>query len=275
MKFLLLLFLSSIASAEICTFLPENDLSIPVTRKSEGLSEEAYHRVIDKFEKIYQPVLKKKKMKLVVNRLWENPRVNAGTLRKGAEVVINLYGGYPRHPFVTEDGYALVLCHELGHHIGGAPKKTRFKWPATEGQADYFATLKCLRKIFADEDNEAIVSRLSVPEPAEKECSLSFPSREKYTCLRSVMAGLSAGAVSSVIRHRPIPTLETPDLEKVDKTFEQHPYPQCRLDTYFQGAICEVNSDFISMLWEEKGTCHERNGHVRGLRPTCWHRPRE
>jgi Zn-dependent protease with chaperone function len=54
-----------------------------------------------------------------------------------------MFGGLARDPLVTKDGFSAVICHEIGHHIAGAPRKG-FSWASNEGQADYFATTKCL-----------------------------------------------------------------------------------------------------------------------------------
>src|SRR5688572_21732024 len=91
------------------SILPENNLAIPVHNKNEGLTEIQYNKVIDKVESVYRPIIEEMGIKLTVNRLWESPRVNAGATKKGKEWIINLYGGYARHPLVTEDGYALVI----------------------------------------------------------------------------------------------------------------------------------------------------------------------
>lgn len=132
--------------SSIASILPENSKVIPVSDKNAGLTEVQYEEVIFKAESFYRPILEKMGRKLTINRLWSDPRVNAGTTKKGNEIIINLYGGYPRHALATMDAYLLVICHELGHHLGGAPRKIFSSgergWPSTEGQADYFATLK-------------------------------------------------------------------------------------------------------------------------------------
>lgn len=89
-----------------------------------GLKEDHFHEVIDKFILRYEKILSAIGKALTLQRLWEDSRVNAGTLGNGIEVIIYLYGGFPRHPEITADGYALVLCHELGHHLGGLPEKS-------------------------------------------------------------------------------------------------------------------------------------------------------
>lgn len=270
----LILSLPSLAS-----ILPPNNLAIGISDKNEGLTEAQYYEVINKVEKVYAPIVKSMGKKLTIKRLWENPRVNAGTLRNGKEIIINLYGGYARHPYVTEDGYALVICHELGHHLGGSPQKTTQEgssiWPSTEGQADYFATLKCLRKVFRHDDNVEVMKPLTVSEEVRTKCSEPFKEEwEKAMCMRTTMAGIAIAHISSDIRQTEAPQIETPDSSVVEKTFEAHPLPQCRLDTYFQGSICEVSSyRSVSNSDETTGTCHSKKGHTLGTRPLCWFSP--
>ena len=60
-----------------------------------------------------------------------------------------------------------------------------------------------------------------------------------------------------------------------EKTYEDHPETQCRLDTYFAGALC--NKDYredVSQTEEVKGTCHASLGDRVGVRPACWFKAR-
>jgi hypothetical protein len=277
----LLIALNLLVQIAQASILPENSLAFPVSAKNEGLTESQYHQVIDKVEKVYRPIVEELGKKLTISRLWDDPRVNAGTLRSGREWILRMYGGYARHPLVTEDGYALVMCHELGHHLGGSPKKylggNEPRWPSTEGQADYFATLKCLRRIFRHENNKEIVAKLPVPTFVSEQCALPFPNDwERALCIRTAMAGISVANISATIRNTEFPRPETPDADVVGKTFEAHPKPQCRLDTYFQGSICEVSSiRSVSDTDEVAGTCHPKAGHTSGTRPLCWFKPEE
>lgn len=67
------------------------------------------------------------------------------------------------------------------------------------------------------------------------------------------------------------PQFETPDLTEVKVTNPNHPAPQCRLDTYFSGAVCNASADDdVSMNDEVTGTCHHNLGHKTGVRPACW-----
>lgn len=289
MKFLAFILLSSWFSinAMACSedgkggFLPENDLYIPVDTKSSffqsGLSEDQFNSVIEKVENIYSPVLSSMGSRLKIERLWENGEVNAAAYPSPRVANVLMFGGLARHPAITEDGFALVLCHEIGHHIGGAPKKVA-GWASNEGQADYFATLKCLRKVFVHEDNAAALKKMLIPLRVTISCTKQFKSRlDRQICARSAMAGMSVAKLfQSMRRLEKAPNFNKPDTTKVAETFDGHPAYQCRLDTFFQGALCDVdeNTD-VSQRNEVTGTCHPSLGDTVGLRPSCWMKHKE
>lgn len=280
MKNLLLFILSfQISRLFACDgFLPPNDLHISPLDKNEGLTELQYNEAIDRTEKIYAGIVKSHGSTLKIERLWESGTVNAGTYKdyKKNNWIINLYGGLARHQFMTKDAYTIVICHEIGHHIGGAPKKIinqKIHWSSTEGQADYWATLKCMRRIFKDDDNISVISDLIVPSIVSNECEKSFNSKKEYSlCIRLALAGHALSKISSTIRLTPFPEFETPDLTIVAQVFDKHPVPQCRLDSYFQGALCPLGQkENVSQVDDRKGTCHEQNGFQTGRRPPCWY----
>lgn len=262
------------------TFLPPNNLSFPLYQKNEGLSFEEYDHALSKVERVYRPIARQYGGRLIVNRLWESATVNAGTLRETGtnNWHVNMYGGFARHPRVTVDGLSLVLCHEIGHHIGGAPKKKNSEgipfWSSAEGQADYFATLKCLRKVFAHDDNVRAIGKIKVPSVVRRNCELSFKRpREAALCIRTSLAGLSVASVNAEGRRLATPQFEIADQSLVEETMEKHPHPQCRLETYFQGSLCRVSSMIpLSQANDVTGTCHLDKGHSIGIRPGCWYR---
>jgi hypothetical protein len=259
-------------------FLPDNDLYIPVGAKTTGgLTEAQFNAVIDKVETIYAPIVSNMGGKLKINRKWDDGTVNANATRLGGWIV-NMYGGLARHSTITEDGFALVLCHEIGHHLGGAPKVGMIlnKWASNEGQSDYFATLKCLRNTFKNDNNKSLVRKLNAPETLVKACNKAWKnSEDRAICVRNGMAGVSVAGLFAALRNKPEAQFDTPDTNVVKKTDDAHPAHQCRLDTYFAGALCEkdVNED-VSQKDEVKGTCHGSTGHKIGLRPLCWFKPK-
>lgn len=261
-------------------FLPENNLKISVDAKRvAGLNEEQFNAVIDKVETLYSPIVSGYGGNLVVERKWTDATVNAYAQQSGKTWKVSMFGGLARHETITEDGFALVVCHEIGHHIGGAPKKASMwssAWASNEGQSDYFATLKCLRKTWSTDNNEEIIREMTIPEALTASCSsTNFGSADYAICVRGGMAGLSVAKLFQSLRQSTVePKFDTPDTKVVAKTDDAHPATQCRLDTYLQGALCEVSSDEnVTASSEVTGTCHGSLGHTSGLRPLCWFKP--
>jgi hypothetical protein len=122
-------------------FVPENDLKISENAKRfGGMTEEQFNSVIESVETIYAPIISELGGTLKVVRNWSDSTVNAYAQRVGNEWRVSMFGGLARHDTITADGFALVVCHEIGHHIGGAPRKTSTwsnPWASNEGQADY------------------------------------------------------------------------------------------------------------------------------------------
>lgn len=270
--------------------VPENDLYIPSSMKSiNGITEEDFNKAIDEVEEIYAPIVAGMGGKLNIERNWNDGTVNAYASQSGRTWKVAMFGGLARHATITKDGFALVVCHEIGHHIGGAPKKGgsagggwwggnggASSWASNEGQADYFATLKCLRKAWMNDNNAAIVKSLDVPQLVTDMCKKNYKNNKVDTalCVRTSMAGKSVSDLFSALSRLPETKFETPDSSVVSKTNDNHPKAQCRLDTYYQGSLCDVNmNEDVSQSEEVQGTCHGSLGHKTGLRPLCWFKP--
>ncbi len=271
-------------------FVPENNLNLPVGHKSiNTISEDQFNALIDKVEAIYAPIVASKGAKLEISRKWTDGTVNAYASQSGKTWQIAMFGGLARHKTITEDGMSLVVCHELGHHLGGAPKKggsagggwwgggsSATSWASNEGQSDYFATLKCLRKAFLNDDNARIVAALKAPETLISACKLNYASdaAETNLCIRMGMAGKSVSDLFSDLARSGETKFDSPDAKVVSSTNDSHPAAQCRLDTYFQGALCDISfNEDVSDTDEVKGTCHPSLGSKIGTRPLCWFKP--
>jgi hypothetical protein len=256
-------------------FVEDNDLYIPAdSLQMGGLTQEQFNGVIEKIEAIYIPFASSLGGKLAVARKWDDGTVNANASRSGSTWKVNMYGGLARHETITEDGFALVLCHEIGHHLGGAPKVGMFlnKWASNEGQSDYYAALKCLRKTFLNDDNATIVSALNAPETLVTACAKNHANKDdKNICIRTGMAGVSVSNLFAALRNGTPAQFQTPDAGVVTSTNDAHPAYQCRLDTFFQGSLCGAGmNDEVSQKEEVQGTCHKTLGHSIGMRPSCW-----
>jgi len=256
-------------------FLPENKFNISVNDKAAaGLTESQFNAVITKIETMYAPLVSQYGGKLEVVRNWTDGTVNAYAEQEGNLWKVSMFGGLARHRTINEDGFSLVVCHEIGHHIGGAPKYDQ-DWASNEGQADYFATLKCLRRVWQSENNSEIVKKLNAPKHLVETCAKNWQHDEdRAICVRGGMAGDSVAKLFAALRMGEVAKFETPDPKVVTYTYDGHPGTQCRLDTYFQGALCEKTfSEDVAYDSEVTGTCHASAGHSIGLRPLCWFLP--
>lgn len=263
------------------SFIPENNLWISKEDKSNHLmNEELFNSIINKVVTVYEPIVSQNGGKLIIKGDWNDGTVNAYASRRFGRWNVNMFGGLARHKVVTPDAFALVICHELGHHLGGIPKMPGLftSWATNEGQSDYYATLKCMRKVFYSDDNESIMLKIEVPQIVVDECSKQFQNiNEKYLCQRSAMAGYSlASLLKELSDDSQAPSFTTKDPNIVDETKNMHPATQCRLDTYFAGALCGISdTQDVSYKDEAKGVCYRAHGDQIGVRPLCWFKPRK
>jgi len=260
-------------------FVPENNLKIPVGMQTVGgITEVQFNEVIDRLIALYTEDTEKMGDKLSVIRRWTDPTVNAYAERVGNTQKISMYGGLARHPTITVEGMALVICHELGHHQGGAPKKPSYfgpAWATNEGGSDYFASLKCLRRFFAQDDNAQILAGKTLDPVAVARCEEQFQDiKDQEICMRTSLASQSVSYLFQALKNESTqPAFNTPDKSEVRQTNDSHPATQCRMDTMFAGMSCHVpESDPVDKLDYKKGSCYTPNDQV-GFRPRCWFFP--
>jgi hypothetical protein len=273
-------------------FLPKNDVYIPARRQvldengapvGGGITKEEFNGVIDAVESVYAPIIQKMGGNLVIERNWQDGTVNAYANREGDKWIVAMFGGLARHKETTVDGFMLVVCHELGHHIGGAPKYNRGRldeWASNEGESDYFATLKCARRVLEREDNVGLMAYADVPDSVRQKCmSQHRDDQGSAICMRGAMGGLSLarllGNIGGDTPEEQLPTFGTPDQSKVSTTYDAHPDPQCRLDTYYAGGLCEVpHTEDVDQADPLVGTCATETKFTVGVRPRCWYAPK-
>ncbi|MFH2202571.1 MAG: hypothetical protein ABIJ96_05620 [Elusimicrobiota bacterium] len=265
------------SSQTLCDgFLPENDLKIEVgSLEAKGITEAQFNAVLDVVQEIYKPVVAQRGGTLVIDRRWDDPTVNASAMQWGSTWIINMYGGLARHETITQDGFALVACHEMGHHVGGAPK-IGTRWASNEGQSDYFATLKCLRKVYRHGGAGAFSRPLSANPFAKKMCDERFSAAaDRAACMRNAGAGMSVAKLFQVLRgEAKAPRFDTPDPAVVGETQDKHPATQCRIDTYFSGGLCpKPDSENVSRSDPSVGTCTRAEGFAWETRSRCWYKP--
>ena len=258
-------------------FMPENNLKISVSDKgNNGMTKEKFETIIKRVSDVYAPIVASKGATLEMINNWDDGTVNAYANRNGKVWQVNMFGGLARHALTTEDGFMLVVCHETGHHLGGAPKYGGgADWASNEGQADYFGTLKCLKRVLEKDDNISVVASMTIDAEATKQCSLTYKTESEVAlCQRMAMAGKSLGQLLGSLGGSSNVNFGTPDKKIVKRTNDAHPAAQCRLDTYFSGSLCDKSfTEDVSETSPIPGTCIKRDGYTVGPRPLCWYKP--
>ncbi len=282
-----LLGLGLAATTARADFLPPNNLHLEDGLRAANLTEKDFIEVIEEAEKIYLPLIKKSHGgNLKINRLWSNSTVNASALQTGSSWQVNMYGGLARRPEITRDGFAIVLCHELGHHLAGYPFSS--SWAGNEGASDYFATHSCARVLWSEETEKNAEFRDIIPASPKAKCDQTFDGEDDQNlCYRSMIAGKSTADLLSALGGTKI-DWDTPDLKVVKSTNNAHPQGQCRLDTYMAGALCDKNFNINLIPGKALGsrrngkeaemeaakvTCTQYEEYEIGFRPLCWFKP--
>ncbi len=267
------------------TILPPNDLHLEDNiERFAGIDEKGFGEIVDYVIGFYQPLAAVHGAKIDAKKLWSDSTVNASAQQSGNRWVVNMYGGLARRDEVTPDGFALVVCHELGHHFGGYPFSSA--WAADEGQSDYFATQSCGRTIWKDQKTQNAAFRDTVGNYEKSKCDAAWNTEEDQNLCYRISAGShSLANLLAALNKLPTPKFDTPDTAVVRSTSHSHPKAQCRLDTYFRGALCGATfkPDLIPGKSGAKSgntkeseqiaianSCSLQAKQLETMRPTCW-----
>lgn len=264
--------------------IPENDLSNPapqlplrVKNNPDVVSEQDFQKVVQILQKLYSSVVRDRAgAELVIKSDWQEATVNAYATREEGQWVVHVPGGIARAKGMTKDSLAFIVCHELGHHLGGAPRTFLFDgWPSAEGQADYWASSKCLKSYYEELAAEEISVGLNIPEKIIHDCSVVYRTfKEQKVCIRTMLASIAfANFLNQLPGSKGNISIDTPDTRVVKGTnTNDYPRAQCRLDTLYQGALCTVGSQVATSETDPKiGNCIDES--KPGTRPKCWFKP--
>ena len=205
---------------------------------------------------------------------------------------IELYGSLAQHPLIDQEAYALIVCHEIGHHLGGQPYALGY---TSEGQSDYFSTAKCMKRfleIWLEKTTDSPHQNYPKDSPKEiielpfylnAQCEKSFSSnKERKICQKNILAGFkvarwidfqrNTNSSQIGLRDTPPPSLLRREPLIAELTLV-HGYPsiQCRLDTYVAGALCPIDKTLpFSYTNDQSGACLKTDGYDIETRPSCW-----
>jgi hypothetical protein len=240
-----------------------------------GITEPVYHEVLADVGRLYVPELDRIGARLQIGGEWQSEQMQASVSRqedrRGELAVVSIAGGIARHRAITADAFALVVCHEIGHHLGGPPTVWKY---SVEGQADYFAASHCLPRLFLGALKFESDAARKAPAFVLDACRRAYDAPEQRTvCVRIAMAGQALSRVFAQRRGLPVPRFDTPEALRVRQTMIAAPSPQCRLDTYFAAARCYAPppaSPGGSGGGSAAGACRQASSPLADARPRCW-----
>src|SRR5262249_39819030 len=154
--------------------------------------------------KIFNPIMESHSRKLEIKTYWSDDTVNAYASQDDTTWHVVLFGGLARRPEVTLDGFALVICHELGHHLAGYVFYTGESLSA-EGQPDYFATHSCAAKVWRELAATPSPSLEPVPGSIKDNCNHVWSTQQQQQdCYRTVQASMGLARLLAKLGSQPL-----------------------------------------------------------------------
>ncbi|MFP5519610.1 MAG: hypothetical protein ACLGGX_06880 [Bdellovibrionia bacterium] len=220
----------------------------PLEQNESGMTAQTYHEVRAYFMKAYNADVKTQLGRiLLVQDQWESPYFLAYSELNPHFAAITVSGGIARTAHGSPALLATILCHELGHLLGGAPYQTipHAEWASSEGTADHYAASKCLPKVYFDQPqwfSEVTLSRAECGDSLE--CSFIYNM------------GMSFLVFLQRYSYRPnVPVQFELWEDPTDQThLNSYPSDQCRLDIFKQSGQCLRDStkcNYISCWYVE------------------------
>lgn len=250
--------------------------------KNEGITKKEFDDMVELGIKHYKDIVSSHGKTLYIKGNWESEIANASAGKFGNKWEVEMHGGYGRLKGMTQDALTNVLCHEIGHLVGGFPYINTIKGDlddyATEGQSDYFVG-NCFKKLFKDDLEKNATFRDKVQDYPKQTCDAVYSLQEdRDLCYRTAVSGYilwnSVGKKGEAKWG-----YDNRDKSVVSKTNIKHPQVQCRLDTALSGGLCLEKWDDLLIPMQDnhnKYNC-SRGKYVDdyrvGLRPKCWYKP--
>ncbi len=244
-----------------------------------SLAQSWKEQIINNAKAVYAPLSITTFNKPLYFRISESQTIGGSAHHEVDHLSIVLDRELLETPRLTPDGFRMLICHELGHLFGGSPRKNvppEWDGPTahdglslmtSEGQADYYASLVCFRKLLAIEAPDSPgpnFQRVGARLKHKCEVEAGFKNSKLEECLR---AGLAGEDFLKLTFEFNISCEKFDDSIAPNLIRDFYPDRQCRLDTIVNGALCIENQtlvlDFDQM---ENNGCRQEYA----IRPACW-----
>jgi len=236
--------------------------------------------ITEDFEKIYAPLMRASGRKLELNWRWDSDLNVASADSDGKTLKIIVHKGMLSSPRLSADSFRFVLCHEIGHLLGGAPRRSPPMewngstapdgqlWVSSEGQADYYASLSCFRRMIQGQNHRQALDNASTGHLAPTQPCNRIWGQDTEGSLICQRTSLGGWGMLQLVKDFAI-SFQTPDTSITPKIIrDAYPPRQCRLDTILAGALCK-SEPLLELDFNHHGANDCADPAAR--RPTCWY----
>lgn len=212
---LLIFMLSTSAFAQVCPQNRSDYFCLSPDMAPNSLIQEAdFHEIASEVVGLFSSELNQKGYPFSLDARWESPFLGAGVSFYQERFSLMILGGTARIKDMSRDAFAALVCHELGHILGGAPyqQMSGSAWASLEGQSDFFAASVCLPRYF----HSLQAGRAEVASRIEAAGFYLFKALSPH---------------STQTRDQPLARGKRV-LPAVEKTLQGYPSVQCRYETF-------------------------------------------
>ncbi|WP_129353868.1 hypothetical protein [Sorangium cellulosum] len=211
-------------------------------------------QVAEEVVDLYRPYAAARSATITIEPKWDSPSLYGAEIR-GVRGWTLVPKNKILNQYLTRDVMRMITCHEIGHFFGGFPFKNGGKrgeaptsdisdlgtFLSSEGQADYFTTKNCIRKVWAGNPDNAAFRDL-VPPEGKRRCDIVWGDQDsRDICYRSIFVAREL-FVWMVDEDRGV-SIHNQDETVVPRTNTAHPGHQIRFDTMVAGALCDPVRD--------------------------------
>lgn len=217
-----------------------NDYEIPIGSQNAGkVTESDFTQITQSFlTHFYIQTFNLSSFYIQPDFNWQSPFLMGGSqLDQDKKLfLIHFHGGLARIPGNNKLSMAFVVCHELGHLLGGEPRQIQVpggEWASCEGQSDDWSTRVCLKK-WLNEDPLLFANEVVAPDSIVR-CKGQTDEKQ---CQQLMSAGfIFFKSTLEWMKDSNLPSLLLEDKNTVETTDLNYPNAQCRVDTVAHAAL--------------------------------------
>lgn len=205
------------------------------------ITEQQFLTTIHEIHALYFPMSQDLGRPMEIFHDWKMPYFSAWASNLDQVFKINFWGGFARLPSMSIETWEFVVCHEVGHIVGGEPMEDNklLNDFSAEGQSDYFAITECLPHYYRTFARTQFDRSRSTKFELET-CNKRYKNTiDQNICLKTLKAGRDFSHILRESGHTDDPTSYHTPAPHTDETIDSsYPSPQCRLDSFLTGALC-------------------------------------